>query len=413
MRYWNGPIGLLTALTILLLGSSAFAGHPTTNLSPGSLPNWHEFSGWGGGEHDSSQHGATETGPCRGWVSGEPNHVFTFTGEFSQLIMRVSSNADTTLLVEGPRGTLCNDDSFGLDPSIGGTWPAGTYTVYVGSFDYGATPQYTLSLLELPPTMTHHHDSGSSTPPGHVPGHVIVPPPIVLPDPPHFAIPATEYYFQGSFEDTEVFFTGFSHQEVHQECLNFTAAVTLSMVDDITAFGQSFRNGPSYWDESTLCAAAALNARPSNTTCPVVYSGNVEGLPFSINAMNPDELRNLIRTYGPTFASAASIDDVQIEGQNHHNGPSYWNNNEVTNMLLSNFVDEMAPIVAQGSIEDLPFAFSGYSVSEIRTQCETFWNSAQPSLVDDIVVNGQAQHNGPSYWNQAEACMLISSMSVR
>ncbi len=150
MRYWNGLLGLLTALSLLFIGSNAFAGHPATYLSPGSLPNWHEFSGWGGGEHDASRHGASETGPCRGWVSGDPSHVFTFTGEFSQLIMRVSSNADTTLLVEGPRGTLCNDDSFGLDPSIGGTWPAGTYNVYVGSFDYGAAPQYTLSLLELP-----------------------------------------------------------------------------------------------------------------------------------------------------------------------------------------------------------------------------------------------------------------------
>ncbi len=261
--------------------------------------------------------------------------------------------------------------------------------------------------------MTHHPDSGSSMPPEHLPGHVIVTPPVVVPDPPHFVLPPTELYFQGSFEDTEVFFSGFSHQEVHQECLNFTAAVNLSMVDDITAFGQSFRNTPSYWDEATLCAAAVLNARPTSGSCPVVYSGDVEGLPFSINAMSADELRGLIRSYGPTFASATQIDDVRIEGQSYRNGPSYWNGQEVTNMLLNNFVDQMAPIVAQGTIEDIPFAFSGYSVSEIRTQCEAFWNSTQPSLVDDIVVNGQAQHNGPSYWNQAETCMMISSMSVR
>jgi hypothetical protein len=47
----------------------------------------------------------------------------------------VESPQDTTILISGPGGTWCNDDFEGKNPGIAGQWLAGTYKVWVGSYD--------------------------------------------------------------------------------------------------------------------------------------------------------------------------------------------------------------------------------------------------------------------------------------
>ncbi len=64
------------------------------------------------------------------------------------------SEADTTLVVQKPDGTyLCNDDGEELNPIVSGAFPAGTYKVWIGSYEQGTNSRYTLGLSELDTVM--------------------------------------------------------------------------------------------------------------------------------------------------------------------------------------------------------------------------------------------------------------------
>ena len=65
--------------------------------------------------------------------------------------MYVSSDADTTLVIRTPDGRfLCNDDTYGLNPSVEQpSWPLGRYMVWVGSYREGDHASYQLHVSEL------------------------------------------------------------------------------------------------------------------------------------------------------------------------------------------------------------------------------------------------------------------------
>ncbi len=118
-------------------------------LAPGFMPDPHRATGTAGGAVQ-----ATSWDPeCRGAVSQTPDHLFVASGNFSFLKIVVSSPQDTTLVVQKPDSTfLCNDDDEGLNPGITGTFPPGTYRIWVGSYDASQRPQYTLGISELSST---------------------------------------------------------------------------------------------------------------------------------------------------------------------------------------------------------------------------------------------------------------------
>ena len=89
---------------------------------------------------------------CLGYASEEPSHVLLLSGEVNRLSLSVVSDGDTTLLVEGPRGIDCNDNyrRNSRDAAVrSGEWPAGTYRIWVGSFEKGDRINY--KLLVSPP----------------------------------------------------------------------------------------------------------------------------------------------------------------------------------------------------------------------------------------------------------------------
>ncbi len=62
------------------------------------------------------------------------------------------SAEDTTLVIQRPDGTfLCNDDGIGqeLNPLVSAPFPAGTYKIWVGSYNQGANSRYHLGFSEL------------------------------------------------------------------------------------------------------------------------------------------------------------------------------------------------------------------------------------------------------------------------
>jgi hypothetical protein len=92
--------------------------------------------------------GETPTGPCVGFVDEPPDHTINLTAFFNYLSLQVESPQDTTIVISGPGGSWCNDDSQGKNPGIAGQWQAGTYRVWVGSYDKNNYHPYIIRISE-------------------------------------------------------------------------------------------------------------------------------------------------------------------------------------------------------------------------------------------------------------------------
>lgn len=83
---------------------------------------------------------------CNGYIAMEPDHVFELAAT-TELRVRVRSQHDTTLLLQGPGDEiLCNDDFDGLNPGIDHEMSQGTWNVYVGTYAPSSYPEYTMTV---------------------------------------------------------------------------------------------------------------------------------------------------------------------------------------------------------------------------------------------------------------------------
>ena len=118
------------------------------NFSPTPL----ELRGFSGGSlpvNKVVEVTASPTGPCRGFVDEQPDHTIVLTDFFDYLSLQVESPRDTTLVIEGPGGSWCNDDFQGKNPGIVGEWLSGTYQIWVGSYKVNDYHPYILKLSEI------------------------------------------------------------------------------------------------------------------------------------------------------------------------------------------------------------------------------------------------------------------------
>lgn len=142
MKHWKALLAGGFLLTVL--GPAALAGAQKASLDPAADPN---YGSWplaefpdpfimtvqAGGDTDA---GAANVGQgCTGAVTSNPDIVFEFAG--GPLRFFFVAEGDTTLIVHQPDGTYaCNDDSVGLNPVVDiSNAAAGTYAVWIGSFD--------------------------------------------------------------------------------------------------------------------------------------------------------------------------------------------------------------------------------------------------------------------------------------
>jgi hypothetical protein len=138
-------------------GAAGAAGAPTgaptfgvVTLAPGFMPDPHVAQGTSGGGRDAS----TVTAGCNGWIAQNPDHNFVASGAFTTLRIMARSESDTTLVIRKPDGTYaCNDDSDGLNPLVQiDNAVAGTYNVWIGSYQQGQNAAYKLGFSELATT---------------------------------------------------------------------------------------------------------------------------------------------------------------------------------------------------------------------------------------------------------------------
>ncbi len=90
----------------------------------------------------------TLTGPCKGFFDREPDHTLQLTSKFDYLKLQVQSPKDTTLMIEGPGGSWCNDDFEGKNPGITGEWLPGEYYIWIGSYNEDDYLPYQLRITE-------------------------------------------------------------------------------------------------------------------------------------------------------------------------------------------------------------------------------------------------------------------------
>lgn len=136
-----------------LLGASAQdvsldAAYGSVSLDGGFSGDPYEVSLAAGGANDAS---GLASG-CVGMIADAPDFELTYSPSSLPLFLSVSSNADTTLVVNMPDGSwACDDDSAeGLNPGLEwDTPPSGVYDIWVGAFSGSDTPAATLQISEL------------------------------------------------------------------------------------------------------------------------------------------------------------------------------------------------------------------------------------------------------------------------
>lgn len=139
-----------------LLAGSASAQNASLNPNSGQVelragfsPDPYTVSVVAGGSLDGNR----LPGACTGWISDAPDFRVTYSAGSLPLAFRTVSEADTTLIINGPNGDwACDDDSFGDgDAQVVFQKPAsGVYDVWIGTYSRGSTARAVLGITETP-----------------------------------------------------------------------------------------------------------------------------------------------------------------------------------------------------------------------------------------------------------------------
>jgi hypothetical protein len=144
----TASVGLLTAK------NAAAEDYESFTLSPGFQPNPVVGTGLSGGTRlvdcSTAESGGETVVQTYVDSADAPDHVVTLTSSFNNLLASVQSDGDVTLVIDGPNGTYCSDDVDGLMPVLSGSWPEGTYNIWIGDFvgDGSGAYRYELFVME-------------------------------------------------------------------------------------------------------------------------------------------------------------------------------------------------------------------------------------------------------------------------
>lgn len=122
----------------------------TVNLTGGFTPDPYVINVASGGRNDASR---TVSSACRGFIADAPDVRLNFRAGSLPLIISVASNADTTLVVNGPDGSwYCDDDggNTGMNPSLRfGSPQSGQYDIWVGTYGNASNQPAQVNISEL------------------------------------------------------------------------------------------------------------------------------------------------------------------------------------------------------------------------------------------------------------------------
>ncbi len=150
-------LGVSFSVFLALGGTRAIAqeaNFETRSLSPGFSPETGSVSGYTGGSYSLSalSNRDREGNACLGYGDSRPDHILVLEAPFQTLTLQVDSGGkDTTLMVQGPDGFLCGDDtdSVNLDAQlVAKDWKPSRYKVWVGTMEPGNRGAYRLTISE-------------------------------------------------------------------------------------------------------------------------------------------------------------------------------------------------------------------------------------------------------------------------
>lgn len=149
-------LALAAAASVLIAGSAsaqnvdADPNYGELNLSAGFTPDPAMLSLLAGGDIDAGD----QFDGCTGYISTTPDMRLFWDGSAKGgLNLKISaiSNADTTLVVNGPDGRWYCDDDSGEDsnPLVELSPRAGRYEIWVGTYSRGDIKKAVLSISEV------------------------------------------------------------------------------------------------------------------------------------------------------------------------------------------------------------------------------------------------------------------------
>ena len=102
----------------------------------------------GQAEGDASSRSLGLPASCRGYYAGTPEHVLQVGRRTDYVRLETDSEGDPTLMLVAADGSVyCDDDGgAGLNSRIEGSFPPGTYRVYVGTYQPGTSVRYRLLI---------------------------------------------------------------------------------------------------------------------------------------------------------------------------------------------------------------------------------------------------------------------------
>jgi hypothetical protein len=152
------PGSLLLAILVSTFSIPVKADTPNfgkLTLAPGFRADGATMTGFTGGSYSLSAISNRDRNRniCIGFADPKPDHILVLEKDFANLKLSVDSGGnDTTLLVKGPEDDVirCGDDTGrNKDASIQDrNWKAGTYRVWVGTFNPGVQHNYNITVQQ-------------------------------------------------------------------------------------------------------------------------------------------------------------------------------------------------------------------------------------------------------------------------
>lgn len=151
-KFWKiSMLGLVSAVLSCTILNPSLAQSRSKRITLGDRvdPNPLIVRGISGGEVEATNIVDTEgttTGFCNGFIEDRPNHILVLKNFFEFLKIEVDSSTDTTIIIEGPGGVWCNDDSDNANPAIEGQWQPGRYKIWIGSYQEDLNYDYQIKI---------------------------------------------------------------------------------------------------------------------------------------------------------------------------------------------------------------------------------------------------------------------------
>jgi hypothetical protein len=145
-------LSLLTLITVAPVTAQT-ANFGTITLASSNSQDAVSVSGYTGGSYSLSaiRNRDRNNNSCIGFADPKPDYILVLKQDIPKLKMQINSGgSDTTMLIQGPDDSIirCGDDTGrNKDASIDDkNWRAGTYKLWVGTFNANIKGNYTLSL---------------------------------------------------------------------------------------------------------------------------------------------------------------------------------------------------------------------------------------------------------------------------